>query len=124
MGMRLLGRVATAAAAVGYLIYVLASGGALWGGGELNARRSQVVTCALGLNGSLPRGLAEQCAVLFTDPAGLITRLDSEHAIFIDLQVDKFDIGRLHQAVLSDAPEKLAGNTVFNVWWDSLPIGG
>ncbi len=80
--------------------------------------------CAEGLDGSLPRGLAEQCAVLFTDPVGLITRIDNEHAIFIGLQVDKFDIGRLHQAVLSEAPEKLAGNTVFETWWTKQPVQG
>lgn len=109
---------------LGYLIWLLASGGALWGVGNLNARRAQVVMCVQGLDGYLPRGLAEQCAVLFTDPVGLITRTDSGHAKLIDVQVSRYDVMMLHRAVVSDAPEKLAGHTVFNVWWDRLPIGG
>lgn len=80
--------------------------------------------CTEGLRGKLPRGIAERCAVLFTDPAGLITKIDDKHAIFIDLQVVKSDIGRLHGAVLSDAPEKLAGNTVFETWWKKQPVKG
>ncbi|WP_270672991.1 hypothetical protein [Aeromonas sp. QDB01] len=112
------------AVVVGGLIYPLASGGAQLGVGELNARRSQVVMCADGLHGKLPRGLAERCAVLFTDPAGLITKIDDKYAIFIDLQVGKSDIRRLHEAILSDAPEKLAGNTVFETWWKKQPMKG
>ncbi len=80
--------------------------------------------CTEGLHGKLPRGFAEQCAVLFTEPAGLITKIDDTHAIFLDLQVEKSDIRRLYEVVLSEAPEKLAGNTVFEAWWKKQPVQG
>lgn len=115
---------AMGAALLLYFIYLLSGLFAAAVTGVHNISQTEASACAEGFLGSLTRKQAKTCAVLFTHPTRLVKRTPSGNALFVELQVSRGDMKRLHLAVLSTSPESMASAVSFDEWWSSLPIEG
>lgn len=107
-----------------YGIYWVVGGSTVVVSGVHNISQTEATTCAEGFLGSLTHKQANTCSVLFTNPTGLVTRTPSGNAIFVEHQVGRGDMKRLHLAVLAASPDSMASAVSFDEWWNRLPLKG
>ncbi len=93
-------------------------------GGSYYISQSQARLCVQGLEGSLPSWEAEKCSVLFTKPEVFVKRTASGDVLIGGFQITRYDLSRIHKAVLDSAPESMTSVAPFDVWWSNLPTGG
>ncbi|WP_421205428.1 hypothetical protein [Aeromonas enteropelogenes] len=109
---------------VGFLMVTLAVGYGVYLGGSYYISQSQARLCVQGLEGSLPSWEAEKCAVLFTKPEVYVKLTNSGDVLLGGFQISRYDLSKIHKAVLDSSPESMTGVASFDLWWSNLPVGG
>jgi len=107
-----------------YGLYLLSTGSTVVAGWGHYISQTEAAMCTGGFLGRLTRKQANTCSALFTSPSGLVKRTASGDALFVDHQVSRGDMKRLHLVVLSTSPEIMVSAVSFDEWWSSLPIEG
>lgn len=107
-----------------YWFYLLSAGSTVVAGWGHYISQTEAAMCTGGFLGRLTRKQANTCSALFTSPSGLVKRTTSGDALFVDHQVSRGDMKRLHLVVLSTSPESMVSAVSFDEWWSRLPIEG